>query len=95
MGSGDELRLEFNAASLNSPPEGWTRDYLLKVDGWAKDRDPNTAFSQTVMPLPFHGMSRYPYPPNEHYPRDADHDEYQRAYNTRPARELIGALETR
>ncbi|HEY6346820.1 MAG TPA: FG-GAP-like repeat-containing protein [Bryobacteraceae bacterium] len=95
MGSGDELRLEFNAASLNPLPEGWTRDYLLKVDGWAKDRDPNTAFSQTVMPLPFHGMSRYPYPPSEHYPRDEAHDEYQRAYNTRPARELIGALEPR
>jgi hypothetical protein len=95
MGSGDELRLQFNAASLNSLPEGWTRDYLLKVDGWAKDRDPNTAFSQTVMPLPFHGMSRYPYPPSEHYPRDRAHDEYQRAYNTRPARELIGALEPR
>ena len=64
---------------------GWTRDFLLKVDGWAKDRDPNTAFSASVQPLPFHGMSRYPYPADEHYPHDAVHDNYQRAYNTRPA----------
>ena len=59
-----------------------------EVDGWAKDRDPNTAFSSSVLPLPFHAMSRYPYPVTEHYPRDAAHDDYQRTYNTRPAREL-------
>ncbi|MGD0618985.1 MAG: hypothetical protein ABSB67_15140, partial [Bryobacteraceae bacterium] len=47
MGSGDELRLEFGAASLPPLPAGWTRDFLLLVDGWAKDRDANTAFSQT------------------------------------------------
>ena len=93
MGSGDELRLAFNARSLHPPPAGWTRDFLLQVDGWAKDRDPNTAFSQSVLPLPFHGMSRYPYPAGEHYPRDAAHDQYQRDYNTRPARDLIGSLE--
>ena len=56
------------------PPAGWTRDFLLKVDGWAKDRDPNTAFSTTVEPLPFHAMSRYPYPAGEHYPADAVHE---------------------
>jgi hypothetical protein len=64
MGSGDEVRLQFKAAA--QPREGFKRDFLLKVDGWAKDRDPNTAFSSTVEPLPFHGMSRYPYPAGEH-----------------------------
>jgi len=88
MGSGDEVTLQFESKGLDSPPAGWTRDFLLKVDGWAKDRDPNTAFSSSVQPLPFHGMSRYPYPVTEHYPRDAAHDEYQRSYNTRPAQEL-------
>jgi hypothetical protein len=92
MGSGDEVRLQFPAASLNPPRPGWTRDFLLKVDGWAKDRDPNTAFSASVEPLPFHGMSRYPYPGGEHYPRDPVHDTYQRTYNTRPARTLIPPL---
>jgi hypothetical protein len=91
MGSGDEARLEFRAAS--PPPAGLQRDFLLKVDGWAKDRDPNTAFSTSVQPLPFHAMSRYPYPATEHYPRDAVHDTYQRTWNTRPAQPQIKPLD--
>ncbi len=77
MGSGDEMRLRFRADSAAPLPTGWTRDFLLKVDGWAKDRDPNTAFSSTVEPLPFHAMSRYPYPAGEHFPNDAEHDRYR------------------
>jgi len=88
MGSGEEVTLQFEPKGLEAPHQGWTRDFLLKVDGWAKDRDPNTAFSSSVLPLPFHAMSRYPYPATEHYPRDAAHDHYQRSYNTRPAQEL-------
>jgi tetratricopeptide (TPR) repeat protein len=92
MGSGDEMKLRFDAASLPPPAPGWTRDFLLKVDGWAKDRDPNTAFSQSVEPLPFHGMSRYPYPAEEHFPDDPVHNLYRREYNTRPALRLIQPL---
>jgi hypothetical protein len=92
MGSGDELRLRFEAAKLPPLPQGWTRDFLLKVDGWAKDRDPNTAFSTTVEPLPFHAMSRYPYPISEHFPDDDAHARYRREYNTRPALRLIRPL---
>jgi hypothetical protein len=92
MGSGDELRLRFRADAFPPPPSGWTRDYLLKVDGWAKDRDPNTAFSSTVEPLPFHGMSVYPYPNTEHFPDDPAHEQYRREYNTRPALKLIRSL---
>jgi Flp pilus assembly protein TadD len=95
MGSGDEVSLKFPVATLPAPRAGWTRDFLLKVDGWAKDRDPNTAFSATVQPLPFHGMSRYPYTASEHFPRDPVHDAYQRTYNTRPALVLLRPLESR
>ncbi|HLK63230.1 MAG TPA: tetratricopeptide repeat protein [Bryobacteraceae bacterium] len=94
MGSGDELKLLFDAASLPGLPAGWKRDYLLLVDGWAKDADANTAYSQTVLPLPFHAMSRYPYPANEHYPQDAAHDQYLHDYLTRPALHLIRSLQT-
>jgi hypothetical protein len=94
MGSGDEVGLRFDARALAAPPAGSVRDFLLKVDGWAKDRDPNTAFSASVLPLPFHGMSRYPYPAAEHFPRDAGHDEYQRTYNTRPARASLQPMES-
>ena len=58
----------------------------------AKDADANTAFSQSVLPLPFHSMSRYPYPANEHFPTDVDHTQYQREYNTRPALHLLRPL---
>ena len=62
MGSGDELRLRVRRRGLPPLAGRLARDFLLLVDGWAKDADANTAFSQTVEPLPFHAMSRYPYP---------------------------------
>jgi len=92
MGSGDELRLRFSVAALPPLPAGWKRDGVLQVDGWAKDRDPNTAFSNNVEPLPFHAMSRYPYPAGEQFPEDAGHQTYRREYNTRPALRLTRPL---
>jgi tetratricopeptide (TPR) repeat protein len=92
MGSGDELTLQFSATEFPPVRPGWTRDYLLKVDGWAKDRDPNTAFSTTVEPLPFHGMSVYPYPAKEQFPADAAHERWRKEYNTRPALRLVRPL---
>lgn len=92
MGSGDEIRLRFAVASLPPVRTGWTRDFLLLVDGWAKDGDANTAFGQSVDPLPFHGMSAYPYPSTEHYPDDQEHADYRARYNTRPALRLLRPL---
>jgi hypothetical protein len=92
LGSGDEMTLRFSAAGLPAIPSGWKRDFLLLVDGWAKDADANTAFSQSVLPLPFHGMSSYPYTDGQAYPRDPVHEAYQREYNTRPALRLIRPL---
>ena len=62
------------------------------MDGWAKDADANTAFSQSVLPLPFHSMTSYPYPAAEHYPADAEHVDYQKNYITRPALRLLRKL---
>ena len=92
MGSGDEVRMVFDESSLPAVKPGWRRDYLLKVDGWAKDRDANTAFSQSVEPLPFRAMSRYPYPASESYPSTPFLDEYRTHYNTRPALRLLRPL---
>jgi tetratricopeptide (TPR) repeat protein len=92
MGSGDEVTLLFDPHDLPLLPARWRRDFLLFVDGWAKDGDANTAFSQSVMPLPFHSMSRYPYRATEIYPRDAAHLRYLREYITRPALRLIRSL---
>ena len=83
LNAGDEITVEFDASRLPTLKAGWVRDFILYSDGWDKDGDINTLTSQTVEPLPFHGMSKYPYPETEHYPDDEVHRRYQREYNTR------------
>ena len=83
MNAGDEVGVEFDATLLPALGPGWTRDYLIYSTGWLKDGDLNTAEGKTVLPLPFHGMSRYPYGADEAYPTDEDHQEYLKQYNTR------------
>ena len=81
--SGEEVTLTFDASALPDLPEGWARDYVLHTDGWLKEGDLNTATAATIAPLPFHGMSDYPYGADEHYPVSPDIRDYQKAYNTR------------
>src|SRR5439155_947118 len=71
MAPGDETTLTFDASAAPPLPPGWTRDFLLYTDAWLKDSDRNTAMGGTVAPLPFHGMSRYPYGSDEAYPTGA------------------------
>ncbi len=92
IGSGDEIRLEFDASAFPKLKASWKRDFLLLVDGWSKDGDPNTAFSSSVEPLPFHGMLSYPYPPNEKFPDDEAHQAWRKDYNTRPAGKYLKPL---
>jgi tetratricopeptide (TPR) repeat protein len=92
VGSGDEVRLRFAGGRLPPLPAGWRRDFLLDVDGWAKDADANTAYSQSVEPLPFHAMSAYPYPTSERFPDDAEHRRWRDTYNTRPALQILRLL---
>ncbi len=73
MGSGDEIQLRFRN-SLPPVQPGSQRRYLLFFDGWAKEHDPNTAFGDTVEPLPFHQMSGYPYSDSESFPAEARRD---------------------
>jgi hypothetical protein len=80
---GDELALSFRADRLPALPVGWKRTFLVLADGFGKDMDLNSARPDTVEPLPFHGMSSYPYPPDEHYPSTEVHRRYRETYNTR------------
>jgi hypothetical protein len=57
MNAGDELRLRF--PEQPAPAGGWRRDFVLIGDGWEKDGDYNTGFSQTVLPLPSHDKPAY------------------------------------
>ena len=95
LNAGDEITVEFDASRLPTLKAGWVRDFILYSDGWDKDGDINTLTSQTVEPLPFHGMSSYPYPETEHYPNDEAHRRYQREYNTRRVEHRLPPLDTR
>jgi tetratricopeptide (TPR) repeat protein len=80
---GDEVALRFDATRLGSLPAGMTRTFLLQADGFSKEMDLNSASPDAVEPLPFHGMSQYPYPASER-PRDtAAIEQYRAHYNTR------------
>jgi len=80
---GDELRMKF--AALPPASSGWTRDFILVCDGWVKDGDYNSTFAGTILPLPYHAMTDYVFPPAT---LEADHA-YQlhpddwRTYHTR------------
>ncbi len=80
---GDEVALSFRASALPPLASGWNRTFLLYSDGFSKEMDINSASPHDMGPLPFHGMSRYPYPADEHYPSTPRHREYLARYNTR------------
>jgi len=91
---GDELSLSFDAKALPPLPPGWTRTFLLYADGFSKEMDINSASPDQLAPLPFHGMSRYPYSWPEHYPSDAKHLEYLEKYNTRVVTSQVPSILT-
>ncbi|HEY6491252.1 MAG: FG-GAP-like repeat-containing protein [Terracidiphilus sp.] len=83
FGSGEEIATEFDASRLPALPPHWKRDYFFYANGYVKDMDWWDASPFTVAQLPFHGMSRYPYPKSEKYPDDADALAYQLNWNDR------------
>ena len=80
---GDELSLSFAADKLPPLPQGWTRTFLVYADGFSKEMDINSASPDQVGPLPFHGMSKYPYAWPERYPLTEKRRQYLETYNTR------------
>jgi tetratricopeptide (TPR) repeat protein len=81
--AGDETSVEFDAEKLPELKKGWKRDFLIHSVGWVKDGDINTAMSQTVLPLPYHGMKSYPPAATDSYPKDPELQKYLKEYNTR------------
>ena len=82
---GDEVNLQFPVGKLAAPAPGMVRDYFLFVACWFKDPPGQWGygFNFTVDPLPFIGMSGYPYTATQTYPYDAAHLAYLKTYNTR------------
>jgi tetratricopeptide (TPR) repeat protein len=83
FGSGEEIAAEFDATKLSALPAHWKRDYFFYADGFVKDMDWWDASPFTVAQLPFHQMSKYPYPASEKFPDDADALDYQLNWNDR------------
>jgi len=82
MGAGDEMTVRFSANVTNLPP-GWVRDFVIYNVGWDKDADLNTIQGQDSGPLPFRGMARYPYAPEQEFPNTPAHVEFLQHYQTR------------
>jgi hypothetical protein len=83
MGPGEEITLRFPADAAGGVAAGYRRSFILKTDSYCKDMDLYTAYPETVEPLPFHGMSTYPYGPDEAYPEDEKRLQYHQEFNTR------------
>jgi len=89
MNAGDELSLRF--PEQPPPPPGWVRDYVIAGDGWIKDGDYNSTYSETVQPLPYHARKLYDTAPGKledewvyrHFPNDWQ--TYQTRYITSDA----------
>jgi hypothetical protein len=90
---GDAIALAFDARSLSPVREGWRRTFLLYADGFSKEMDLNSSSPDQLAPLPFHGMSGYPYGQGEAYPATDAHRQYQERYNTRIVPRAMPPLE--
>lgn len=89
---GDELILSFDARKLPPLPKGWKYTFLLYADGFSKEMDINSASPDQIGPLPFHGMSKYPYSWPERYPLTLQRQRYLETYNTRVVTSPIAKL---
>lgn len=81
FGGGEEIALAFDVP--DGPSKGATRTVILDTYGWCKDMDPHTAHPATLEPLPFVGMTEYPYPPEAAPGETEAVREYKRKWQTR------------
>jgi tetratricopeptide (TPR) repeat protein len=90
---GDEISLSFDAHVLPALPAGWSRTFILYSDGFSKEMDINSASPDQVSPLPFHGMSKYPYAAPEAYPLTPVRKAYLEKYNTRVVVDNVASID--
>jgi hypothetical protein len=83
LAPGDQMLVSFDASALPPPLPGYRRAVFLESHGWDKDADRNTFEARQVEPLPFRGMSGYPYGPEESFPDTPLHRRYREEWLTR------------
>ena len=85
--TGDEIVLSFDA--LPELPTTRKYTFLLYADGYSKEMDINSGSRDAVYPLPFKGMTKYPYGADEKYPMT---EEKRRIYDEYLTRYIRGGL---
>lgn len=86
--TGDEFVLKFK--ELPAPKKGKTYTFLLFADGYSKEMDINSGSPDTVFPLPFKGMKKYPYDSDEVFPMT---EEKRKVYEETLTRRSRGTFE--
>ena len=67
---------------------------LLFAHGYSKEMDINSASPDAAAPLPFRGMTRYPYVSPERHPATPTHREDDARYSTRYVGRPLPPLDT-
>ncbi len=89
--TGDELVLTFDA--MPDLPKGKKYTFLLYADGYSKEMDINSGSPDAVFPMPFKGMSKYPYGADERYPMTEERRLLYEAYSTRTVKGVFPRIE--
>ena len=90
--TGDELVIRFEA--LPEPSAGRERTFFLFADGYSKEMDINSGSPEAVLPLPFKGMTKYPYGPDERFPMTAEKLRIYEEYTTRSHTKPLSPIES-
>ncbi len=88
--TGDELVLSFDA--LPELPSNKKYTFLLYADGYSKEMDINSGSPDQVLPLPFKGMTKYPYAADEKFPMTEEKRRLNDEYTTRTVRGVLPGI---
>jgi hypothetical protein len=89
--TGDEIVLSFPA--LPETPEGKKRTFLLYADGYSKEMDINSGSPDSVLPLPFKAMKKYPYDADEQFPMTEEKRRIYEQFTTRTVKKALPRIE--
>ena len=81
MRHGDELQLQFNDTPRTDGSDRYA--FLVADDMYTIKNSINGFVRDSIDPMPFHGMSQYPYNASQGYPDQAARQAYEAEWNTR------------
>jgi hypothetical protein len=90
---GDQLAVSWDASAFPPLAPDQTRTLLLYAVGYSKEMNARSASPDRVEPLPFHGMTKYPYDASDAAPSTHTHQAYLAHYQTRVVKKSVPPLE--